>query len=587
MWGNKKKQTQTSEFFKGTNIFEKMVNSTFGKIKQTFSEIFTQKDIEQYTLPKVIVIGNESTGKSSLLENITKCQLFPRDSKLCTKCPIHIKLSQGSSKYVVSIPKKTFANVVANKSELQKNNVIHNLEKKEDIYGVIYEYMNSLPVDYISDKEITVEITDKDMPTFEFYDLPGIRTYPPETAETTTKLCKKYLSDKNSIVLCVVPATTTRLTSCQSIALISEMNMEHNCILALTMADRLQSENIEELLIKRIIQTSDELNGLNFAGYVAVVNRVHSDLHSLEENDKNETLWFDNNILQYIPDEYLKYEQQIKDNITIVNLISKMDVLYNKFIHQDWKPRILKTITNKLNELESKYKELGDCEVKPDKLNIIINNFIAHMFTNVKKTHYHAVAKIDDLFSENDEEECEEDEEKICDKENCYCNGQGKCSSIKREEEMYYRIIKVVNNETQKYANFDIAYIIKMIEEFFDKEQRYKIKRFVNVKNDLINKMENKFKNLTHDNIQKINHSIKDYILNKYLDDKMTQQADYYNEIFSLYKLFVLYPLLKMQKFDYTKDDYVEGDEYKQKREDLLEAITKTKKHYDFILSLT
>ena len=33
-------------------------------------------------LPKVIVIGAESSGKSSLLERITKCQLFPSNSKL-------------------------------------------------------------------------------------------------------------------------------------------------------------------------------------------------------------------------------------------------------------------------------------------------------------------------------------------------------------------------------------------------------------------------------------------------------------------------------------------------------------------------
>ena len=102
MWGNTKKQTKECEFFKGTNIFETLIKSNFGKIKQIFSEIFTHEDANQYELPKVIVIGNESTGKSSLLENITKCQLFPRDSKLCTKCPIHVKMTNGTSKYSLS-----------------------------------------------------------------------------------------------------------------------------------------------------------------------------------------------------------------------------------------------------------------------------------------------------------------------------------------------------------------------------------------------------------------------------------------------------------------------------------------------------
>ena len=47
-----------------------------------------------YEVPKVIVIGAESSGKSSLLENITKCPIFPRNTSICTRQPIHLKLSK-------------------------------------------------------------------------------------------------------------------------------------------------------------------------------------------------------------------------------------------------------------------------------------------------------------------------------------------------------------------------------------------------------------------------------------------------------------------------------------------------------------
>ena len=49
-----------------------------------------------------------------------------------------------------------------------------------------------------------------------------------------------------------------KITSCQSIAL--------------TMTDRLHSENIEELLINRIIDKTDELNG-KFANCIAIVTK--------------------------------------------------------------------------------------------------------------------------------------------------------------------------------------------------------------------------------------------------------------------------------------------------------------------------
>lgn len=36
-------------------------------------------------LPRVVVVGSRDAGKSSLLENITKCSIFPRDKGLCTR----------------------------------------------------------------------------------------------------------------------------------------------------------------------------------------------------------------------------------------------------------------------------------------------------------------------------------------------------------------------------------------------------------------------------------------------------------------------------------------------------------------------
>jgi hypothetical protein len=347
MWGKKRQDTKESDFFKGHNIFERLNNSMFGKINKALNEVFSPEEMKTYKLPKVITIGNESTGKSSLLENITKCQLFPRDSKLCTKCPIHIKMKNGKSKYSVYYTEN---------GKL----IFVELKDKKEIFKVVNDYMKKMPNDAIFEDEITVDMTDENVPNLELYDLPGIRTYPPEAATTSVNLCKKYLSDKNSIILCVIPATTTRLTSCQSIALITEMKMEKSCILALTMADRLQSENLEELLIKRILKTSDEINNLNFAGYVAVVNRTHANICDLEENDINEKNWFNDNILSCIPDEYMSCEKQIVENLGVANIVIQIDNLYNNFIHNEWKPNIISSINKKVNDYDDKVKQLGE-----------------------------------------------------------------------------------------------------------------------------------------------------------------------------------------------------------------------------------
>jgi GTP-binding protein EngB required for normal cell division len=343
MWGQKNKSTTISDFYNGDNIFKELNDSLFGKIHKIFKQVFTDNTEKNYQLPKVIVIGTESSGKSSLLERITKCQLFPRDGKLCTKCPIKVRLENGKSSYSIQLP----------------GDKIQQIKNKKDIYPIIQKYMNSLPNECISEDEILIKIVDNDISDFEFYDLPGIRTYPQESATLSLNICKKYLSDKNSIVLCVVPCTTTRLTSCQSIALITETNMEQNTILALTMTDRLQPENIEELLINRIINNTDELKNIKFANCIAVVNRSHSDKYSLEQCDKIEQAWFDENIYQCIPPEHNKHKKKINNNTKISNLLDNMNNLYNKFIQTNWIPNMLLDMHSKEVMIKKEIDKLG------------------------------------------------------------------------------------------------------------------------------------------------------------------------------------------------------------------------------------
>ena len=381
------KSTTISDFYQGDNIFTQLNNSLFGQIKKIFEQDNTynnyqlpslgvnMKNLKDFlVLPKVIVIGAESSGKSSLLERITKCQLFPRDGKLCTKCPIKVKLQNGKPSYSIQL----------------LDNQVQQLENKKDIYLIVQKYMNSLSDDFISENEIIINITDIDVPDFEFYDLPGIRTYPHKVAKLSVNICKKYLSDKNSIVLCVVPCTTTRLTSCQSIALITQTKMEQNTILALTMTDRLQPENIEELLINRLIDNTDELKNIKFANCIAVVNRSHTDNYSLGDSDKTEKTWFDENIYQCIPEEYEKYTEQIIQRTTISNVLKNMDNLYNNFIQTDWIPRMIlemrvkevmiKEEINKLGKIVTCKEDYTIDQIKTVRLETSLNDILSIKF---------------------------------------------------------------------------------------------------------------------------------------------------------------------------------------------------------------
>ena len=70
-----------------------MQQSSFGIFNKTIKQIrsILPTDIKQ-ELPQVVVVGSTDAGKSSLLENITKCPVFPAQS---TRMPIKFQLQQA------------------------------------------------------------------------------------------------------------------------------------------------------------------------------------------------------------------------------------------------------------------------------------------------------------------------------------------------------------------------------------------------------------------------------------------------------------------------------------------------------------
>ena len=117
------------EFFKGSNIFDKMKNSTFGIFHNNINKM--DIPIDDFKLPIITIIGNESSGKSSLISNILKCDIFPINKKRCTKCPIKIQLvNSQTEKYQITF--KGVIITITNKEDIL-DNVIKIMSKIDDI----------------------------------------------------------------------------------------------------------------------------------------------------------------------------------------------------------------------------------------------------------------------------------------------------------------------------------------------------------------------------------------------------------------------------------------------------------------------
>jgi len=540
-----------SEFFKGYNIFDTMNNSSFGNIRNTMIEIFGKEPGEEYKLPTVIVIGEESVGKSSLLEKIIKAQIFPRDAKICTRCPIHLKLNSSDKQYI----------------SVSHNDVNMELGSKDDIYECVNNILKTFPENNISSDEIIIKIYEPNMPTFEFYDLPGIVSYPKNNAIKTLKMCKKYLSNDNTLVLCVVPATITRLTSCVSIGLLREMNMEKNAIIAFTMVDRVQHVNLPDLVLKRLLGESDELNDINVAGCVAVINRTHDDKCTLEDSDDAETKWFSENILDNIPNDAIK--KKIKQNINTSNLVKQLDELYSQYIEKEWKPKIQKRMLQKKKKLETSLKLMGICanDMKCETVTEDISSRIKNIcYKKISDKSVRKMCYLDDEYTQDTFVSIEKLLESQC---NIRTNWKtcGECKDL---------ILNPLIDEISNYIKKDTTYVLS---------------RFVGLDQLIVNQIkqmiDSKFSDMKDEIIRTLDTYVNILLLNGTccnVDAEIMKQKTV-NIILGL----VFYPLIcqiiNNEKFVFEIDNFTfcENKEYTNTRHKLMTDIDKLKIHTDKI----
>lgn len=111
-------------------------------LKDVNSEL-SQSGAQELALPTCICMGDRSAGKSSSMENVTKCSIFPVDDELCTLMPIRLRLKKVSSETDCSV-------------SVTYQGVTTPLASRDDVLGRVQQIMRG--VNGISREELTVQI---------------------------------------------------------------------------------------------------------------------------------------------------------------------------------------------------------------------------------------------------------------------------------------------------------------------------------------------------------------------------------------------------------------------------------------------
>ncbi|KAK1993226.1 hypothetical protein LX36DRAFT_586805 [Colletotrichum falcatum] len=160
-------------------------------------------------LPQIIVVGDQSCGKSSVLEAISHIH-FPSEADVCTRFATELVLCPGSRRRVTATV--LFADITKPAHELQATDF-----KQEDIDNIISTAKQHMGVsdtgrDFSKDV-LRLEVEGPGLYPLTLVDLPGIFHATTENQSkagmaTVMELVRDYMKKKNSIILAVVSAGT-------------------------------------------------------------------------------------------------------------------------------------------------------------------------------------------------------------------------------------------------------------------------------------------------------------------------------------------------------------------------------------------
>ena len=285
-----------------SNVLDQL-NTTEAKALHDISDSLSACGVGKIVnLPQIVVVGEQSAGKSSVLEAISHIR-FPVDGNLCTRFATELVLRQASETRVdvsvkfaddLKVPKSF------NRSGFHENDL-------PDIINEAKECMGFLQAGKGFSKDVLrLEIQGPKMYPLSLVDLPGIFHAETETQssggrETVDELVKSYMQQKNSIILVVIEAKNN-LASHVALDRVKNADLQRQrTIGVITKPDLTRPGFVDEATYLRLAKNQESSHKLHL-GWHVLRNRAE-DEPSLEGRDKVEESFFKAGAWAAIPRE--------------------------------------------------------------------------------------------------------------------------------------------------------------------------------------------------------------------------------------------------------------------------------------------
>ncbi|KAL0276139.1 UNVERIFIED_CONTAM: hypothetical protein PYX00_003775 [Menopon gallinae] len=231
-------------------------------IVNKLQDAYTQLGVHmQLDLPQIAVVGGQSAGKSSVLENFVGRDFLPRGSGIVTRRPLILQLINSSVEYAEFLHCK-------GKKFVDFNEVRLEIEAETDRVTGSNKGISNIP--------INLRVYSPNVLNLTLIDLPGLTKVPvgdqpPDIEQQIKAMIFQFITKDNCLILAVTPANTD-LANSDALKLAKEVDPQGiRTIGVITKLDLMdEGTDARDILENKLLPLR--------RGYIGVVNRSQKDI---------------------------------------------------------------------------------------------------------------------------------------------------------------------------------------------------------------------------------------------------------------------------------------------------------------------